>query len=133
MWNGLSLLAASELGAMLKRNLRALSFYVASALMAIIGLVFVLQAAYSWLLFNMSPVSASLVIAAAMLVLAGILILVGHFAGQRKNGPSALASAALVAAPLATRMIGRKVSYGTIAVAGVVAVGVIIGRMIAKD
>jgi hypothetical protein len=131
MWQGLSLLAATELGGMLKRNLRAVAYYAASALVAVIALVFMLQAAHAWLVSHMSTINASLVIAAVMLGIAGILLLVGHFVAGRKR--SSLTSTALVAAPFAARMIGRKVSYGTIAVAGVIAMGVVVGRLMARD
>ncbi len=133
MWKGLSLLAAGEFGAKLRRSLRAFSFYAASVLIALIGLVFALQAANSWLVLHMSTVSASLIMAAAMLGIAGILLIIGQIAARRKSGPSALTSTALVVAPLAAGMIARKVSYGTIAVAGVVAMGVFLGRLIARD
>ena len=133
MWQGLSLLAASEFGGVLKRNLRALACYVASAVVALIGLVFALQAAHSWLEWRMSPIAASLVIAASLLAFALILILAGQLVARRRRGASPLASTALVAAPFAARMIGRKVSYGTVAIAGVVAMGVVLGRLMARD
>lgn len=133
MWQGLSLLAASELGGMLKRNLRALACYAASVLFVVVALIFALQAAHSWLEWRMSSIAASLVIAAVMLAIAAILILVGHFVAGRKRSSSSLASTALVAAPFAARMIGKKVSYGTIAVAGTIAMGVLLGRFMAKD
>jgi hypothetical protein len=133
MWNGLSLLAATEFGSMLKRNLRAITYYVASALIAGIALVFLLQATHSWLVLHMSTIWASLLIAAVMLLFAGLLLLIGHDAGKRKSAPSPLASTALVAVPFAARMIGKRISLGTVAVAGVVAIGVVLGRLIAKD
>lgn len=133
MWKGLSFLAATELGALLKRNLRAFGYYAVGALVAVIGILFALQAAHSWLTLRMDTISASLVIAATMLFAAGVLTIIGHFAATRRRQSTALASSALVAVPLAARMVGRKVSYGTIAVAGMVAAGVILGRLMARD
>jgi hypothetical protein len=133
MWKGLSFLAATELGALLKRNLRAFGYYSAGALVAVIGVIFSLQAAHSWLTLRMDTISASLLIAAVMLFAAGILVIVGQFAAKRTNKSTALASSALIAAPFAARLVGRKVSYGTIVVAGVVTMGVVLGRLMARD
>lgn len=132
MFRGLSLLAMSEVGGLVKRNMRALVYYAAAAAAALIGVVFILQAIHAWLLTRLSPMEANLVIAGAMLALGLVLYAVGRHSAKRKSSPP-LSSAAMVAAPLAAGFVGRNVSYATLAVAAMVTAGVIFGRMISRD
>lgn len=132
MLKGLSLLAASELGVMISRNIKALVFYTGAAVAGIMSLIFVLMAAYSWLLMHMSSIMANLVIAGGLLVLAGSLVLIGNYIKHRARPASAMATTALVALPLAAGVLARKPALSTFILAGVVAMGAIAGRYVVR-
>jgi hypothetical protein len=133
MLKGLTFLAASEIRGTIRRKVNGYLLYAIGAVVALIGIFYVLSAIHFALLTRMSPIAASLVIAAALLAVAGILFLAGHAAEQRKVTNSSMTAKAMLAAPLATRVVGGKVNLGTLAVAGVVAIGALLGRQIGKS
>lgn len=132
MFKGLSLLAATELGGLLSRNLRALPYYAFAALIFLFGFGFLLDLIHTWLSIRMSAMAASGVLAAVLLTVAGSLLLVGNAIKERRAAASPLMASALIAAPVAARFLGSKVRLGTVAVAGVVAAGALLGRFMAK-
>jgi hypothetical protein len=133
MWKALSLMAATDLAGALKRNIRAAAFFAVGAVLALIGVLYIIEAIHIWLAFRIGPVASSLVIAAAMLMLAGILILVGQSARERKTRSVTMSSGAMMAAPFAARLIAKRTGLATVAVAGVVALGAVLGRYIGRE
>jgi hypothetical protein len=133
MLKGLTFLAASEIRGVVRRKVNGYLLYAIGAVVALIGTFYVLSAIQFALLTRMSPIAASLAIAAALLAIAGILFLAGRAAEQRKVTNSSMTAKALVAAPLATRVVGGKINLGTLAVAGVVAIGALLGRQMGKS
>lgn len=133
MLKGLSFLAASELGTVISRNIKALVFYTGAVIAGIMSLTFALLAAYSWLIIYMSAIMANLVIAAGLLMLAGALVLTGVYIKHRARPPTAVASAALIALPLAAGVLARKPALSTFLLAGVVALGAIAGRYAGRN
>ncbi len=131
MWKGLSLLATTEISSVIKRNVAAFAYYGVAVVAALFALVYLVEAAHFWLTLRMSPLAASLVIAAVFLAIAVLLMLIGMMVRNAKPKPSArssLTASALVAAPVAARLFGKRLQLGTVAVAGVVAVGAALGR-----
>jgi hypothetical protein len=134
MWKGLSLLAATDIVGTVKRNLNALVYFAIAAVLVLIGIIYALQALHYWLAFRIGVVGSSLVLAAVLLMVGGILMLVGQSVRERRQPPtSKLTAGAMMAAPFAARMVGRRVSVATIAVAGVVAIGALIGRQLGRE
>lgn len=134
MWNSIALLAANEFGSMFRRNVTAVVFYAISAVAAFTGLIFGLVAAHTWLAARMTDIEASLVIAGALMILAVALALVGYFMKHRRRSKAELTSTALTALPIAARLVTTRISWGTMTVAGIMALGVLLGRHIAdKD
>ena len=133
MWKGLTLLAANEFGTSFKRNMTALAYYSAAGLICFTAVIFGLIALHEWLEFYMSGIEASLAIALGLLVIAAITALTGRHLKNRRPQQNILANAAFVAAPLAARMVGKRINAGTLAIAGVIALGALLGRQITKD
>lgn len=134
MFKGLSLLAASELGGTVSRNLRAVPYFAFAALISVFAIGFLLDVGHTWLSLRMGSMAASGILAAVLLTLAVIALLVGY-ATKRKppSATSPLTTSALIAAPFAARLLGGKLKLGTVAVAGVVAAGAVLGRYIGRS
>lgn len=133
MWKGLSLLAASEVRDSYQRYMAAAVWTLVAALAGLAALAFALVAAHGWLSLEMSSISASLVIAAALGVVALIFLGVAAAARKRPVRPSPVASSALIAAPYALSMATRRLNFSTLAILGVVAAGAFFGRQLGRD
>jgi hypothetical protein len=133
MFKALSLLAASELGGAVSRNVRAVPYFALGVLALLIGSGFLLDLAHAWLSLRMSPMAASGVLAAVLFTVAGIFLLVGlSIKNRRQPQVSPLTTSALIAAPFAARFLGTRLRFGTVAVAGVVAAGAVLGRFLGR-
>jgi hypothetical protein len=132
MWSGLSFLAATEVGETLRRQLRAASIALVAGIIGLAGLVFCLLALHAWLLQHVTSVEASLIIAAGLLTVSIMLLAAAAFARRSRKGSSGLTSTAIVAAPIAMRLIGARLDFRTIGIAGVLALGAIVGRQLGK-
>jgi hypothetical protein len=134
VWNSIALLAANEFGMMFRRNVTAIVFYAISGIAAFTGLIFGLVAAHTWLNVRMTGIEASLIIAGALLTFAIVLSLVGYFMKHRRRSKAELTSTALTALPIAARLVTSRISWSTMTVAGIMALGVLLGRQLAdKD
>jgi uncharacterized membrane protein YcfT len=134
MFKGLSLLAASEIKGVITRNVRAAVYFAVGAVVLLFALSFLLDLAHGWLAYRMGPGVASGVIAAVLLTVAGALFLIGNMIKDRPAPErSTLKTSAIVAAPFAARMLSGKLRLGTVAIAGVVAVGALLGRYLGRS
>jgi hypothetical protein len=130
VWNSLALLAANEVGGMFRRNVTAAAFYAAAIIAALGAAAFGLVAAHLWLSTRMSNIEASLSIAGALLVLAMLIASIGYFMKNRRRSRSEVTSTALIALPIAARLVTSRVSWGTVTVAAIMAAGVLLGRQL---
>ena len=134
MFKGLSLLAASELGGTVKRNLRAVPYFAFAALIFLFAFGFLLDVGHTWLSLRLGSMAASAILAAVLLTLAAIALLAGYaIKRKRPSASSPLTTSALIAAPFAARFLGGRLRLGTVAVAGVVAAGAVLGRYIGRS
>lgn len=132
MLNMLTLLAASEAGGAVKRNVRALGYFAVAGCAMVLGTAFLLLAGRDALLPHMTPAMANLAVGGGMLLVGIVLLLIGQYVRRRRSGTSALASTAIVAAPLAARVVGKGINVATITVAGVVLGAAVLGHMLTK-
>jgi hypothetical protein len=132
MWRGLSFLAASEAGESLRRSMRSAVAMVASAIAAFTGVVFALVALHAWLSQRMTFIEASLVISAAFLFLALVFFIIAGFIRRSRRPASALATSAIVAAPIALRLIGSRLDLRAVGIAGMLTLGAILGRQLGR-
>ncbi|MCX7324556.1 MAG: hypothetical protein NTZ14_09020 [Hyphomicrobiales bacterium] len=134
MFKGLSLLAASEFGGSVARNLRAMPYFALAALIFLFGFGFLLDVVHTGLSLKLGSMAASGILAAGLLTAAGVALLVGHAIRHRGSAaPGALTTSALLAAPFAARFLGSRLRLGTVALAGVVALGAVLGRSLGRS
>lgn len=133
MWKALSLIAANEFGGKLRSHVVAFGIHVLAGVVALVGIVFGLLALRTWLGFHMSEIEASLIIAAALLVIALVIVLAGISYKRRPRPPAALTSTALVAVPLAASILGKRLNLGTIILVGVIAMAAVLGRQLGRS
>jgi Pyruvate/2-oxoacid:ferredoxin oxidoreductase gamma subunit len=132
MLKALTLLAANEMGVAVRRNVNGWILYASGAVLALLGLVFFLDALRDWLLLRMTVIEANLAIGGGLLLVACGLALAGWFIKNRKRETSLTASTALITLPLAARMAGTRLTLGTIAIGAVVAAGTLLGRSLVR-
>ncbi len=133
MLKGFTLLAATEVGSRIRSKIAALGFYGAAGVVGFLGLVFALVAIMIRLSRMFTPLTASIIISVTLFVIAGILVLVARFQRPPPSKSSPLSAAALLAAPAALKVAGRRVSFTTVAAVAAVALGALVGRRIARD
>jgi hypothetical protein len=134
MLKGLSLLAASQVKGVVSRNLRALPYFVLALLIFIFGFSFLLDFLKSWLSLRMSTMAASGVMAAVLLTLAGAAMVIGHAIKHKKpKDINVMAASAMMAAPFASRLMGKKLTLQTIGVVGVLFASVLLGRFLKRS
>lgn len=132
MWSGLSYLLASEAGDAVRRHVRAALFLAVGLLAGLIGIVFGLLALHTWLLSRMSSIEASLLIAAGLAVVSIVFIVVALMVRKARRQASGMTSTAIVAAPLALKMLAGRSQIKTLGVIGVVALGAMLGRQLGR-
>jgi hypothetical protein len=134
MFKGLSLFAASEIKGVITRNVRAVVYFAVGGVVLLFALGFLLDLAHGWLTLRMGPLAASGVVAAVLLTIAGGLFLIGNMIKERPAAErSNLKTSAIIAAPFAARMLGGRIRLGTVAIAGVVAAGALLGRYLGRS
>ena len=133
MINGLSLLAVSDAAGSVRRQIKALPWFAAGAVIGLFAAATLLEAAHAWLTPLMGPVAAHLVIGAFLLVLGGVLAAVGMVIKSRKIKRDGMTTTALVAAPIAARLMRQHAVVPALAVAGVLAAGAAVGRILGKS
>lgn len=132
MLNALTLLAATEMGGAVKRNVRAVCYYAVAAGAGVVGLFFLLLAGRDALLPQLGPVMANVAVGGGMLALALLIYLIGYVIRNRRSRTSPLASSAIVAAPFAAKMVGKRINLATLSVAGVMLAGAAIGHYLGR-
>ncbi len=122
-----------SLKARVNRQVNAIICYAVAGLVGLGAVIFGLIAAQSWLLTTMSPIAANLIIAAILLVLALIIGAVGSYIANSQPKSEPVAAAAIIAAPMAARVLAKNANFGTIVLGAVLAGGLIIGRKMGKS
>ncbi|RDJ26851.1 hypothetical protein DWF00_01340 [Bosea caraganae] len=132
MLGGLGAFIASEVGGAVRRNVTIYSLYGLAGLLLFGALGFALGALHTALAAHYGSVSASLIIAGALLVLALIAFGVAAYLKGRPRPSRPLATAALVGAPIAAKMMGSRMAWRMGLAGAVVALGAVLGRQIFK-
>ncbi len=132
MWSGLSFLAASEAGEAFRRNMRAAVATCAAAITGFTALIFGLVALNAWLVQRFTAVEASLMVGGGLLAVSVVFLITAAYIRRSRKASSALASTAIVAAPIALRLIGGRLDFKAVGMAGVLALGAIVGRQLGR-
>jgi hypothetical protein len=133
MFKGLSLLAVSEAAGSVRRQVKALPWFAAGAVIGLFAVAALLEAAHAWLSLRMGPVMAHLVVGGSLLAGGALLAAIGLYVRSQKQPRDGLTTTALVAAPMAANLVRRHAAMPVLAVAGVIAAGAALGRALGKS
>ncbi len=133
MWSGLSFLAATEAGEAFRRLTRSAAIAFAGIMTGLAALAFALIALQTWLLQRFTPIEANLIITGGLAVVSIVFLAIATSVRRSRKNPSALASTAIVAAPMAARLIGGRLDFKAVGIASVLALGAIVGRQLGKS
>jgi hypothetical protein len=132
MLGGLSALIAGEVGGIVRRNVTVLALYLLAFLLVAAAVGYGLNALHTVLTFHYGAIAASLWIGGGLLVAALICVIAAAVVKNRRQPVPKLAMAA-AAAPAAARLVGSgKIGWKAGIVGGVVMLGLILGRQLAK-
>lgn len=132
MIKGLTLLAAQEIGGSVRRRATAIGLYAAAGIVGGAGVIYALNALRDWLATQFTTVQANLMVAGGLVAVGAILAGVGLMQSRRRESNGTATTAAILAAPLAVKTLGR-LNFATIATLGVLAAGTYLGRQVAKS
>jgi hypothetical protein len=128
MLGGLGAYIASEVSGAVRRNVIVYGLYGFGALLVLCAGGYALNALHTVLLASYGAVAASLWIAGGLLLAGLISFGIAVYVKSRPRPARPLATTALVAAPIAAKLLGSKLSWRTAALGGVVVLGAILGR-----
>ena len=124
-------IAATELRAALRHNLRLAAVYGVAGLGVLGAIGFGLSALHRVIAMSQGSLNADLIIGGALLVIAAILIGVAKYMSYRARRRAAM-TRALAAAPLAASLLLKKPKFALAAVVAAVVVGGLAGRSFMK-
>lgn len=126
-------LAASEAIAAGRRKAMQFSLYAVAALLGVAAIGFALGGLHAILSIDYGPITASFSIAGGLLLLALIMFVGGKLWRPKRSAGQVLATAALVAAPVAaSRLLTPGAAKGA-ALAGTLALGAVLGRKLSGE
>ncbi|QCI67784.1 hypothetical protein [Phreatobacter stygius] len=132
MFKVLGALAMSEAGQSIRKSLVVHGLYVVAILIGVVACGFALAGLYTMLALRYDAVVASLVIAAGLFVVALVIFAIAAFMQSRPRRSNALATTALVAAPIAASALGSKNTLKVAALGGIVLLGAALGRQLGR-
>lgn len=133
MFTSIAALAGLEIKDAAKRGIRFFGL-IAIALVFVFGAIFfALSALRTSLALSYDPMTADLMIASGLLVVAAILSGVAFIMKSRRVGNHTARNTALIAAPIAARLAMRNLPSLIKVVPAVVIAGFLIGRFASRD
>lgn len=130
MLGGLGAFIASEVSGAVRRNLVVYGLFGLSALLVLCAGGYALNALHTVLELRYGPVSASLWIAGGLLFAALLTVGLALIIKNRRRRSRPYAATALAAAPVATKLVGSRLSWRTALVGGVVVLGAVLARQV---
>ncbi|CAN5171409.1 hypothetical protein BH10PSE8_BH10PSE8_12150 [soil metagenome] len=132
MLGGIGAFIASEISGAVRRNVTVYALFGVSVLLVLCAGGYALSALHTVLALRYGMAEASLFIAGGLLLAALIALGLGLYVKNRRRPARPLAATALVAAPLAAKLIGSglgsRKGWRWAAVGGVVVLGALLGR-----
>ena len=128
MFGGLGAYLASEVSGAVRRNVIVYGLYGIGALLMLCAGGYALNALHTVLLARYGTVAASLWIAGGLLLAGLISFGVAAYVKNRRRPARPLAATAMVAAPVAAKLLGSKLTWRAAALGGVVVLGALLGR-----
>ncbi|MBN9436721.1 hypothetical protein [Bosea sp. (in: a-proteobacteria)] len=132
MLGGIPALLARELATTVRRNAAVFGLYLVAAVLVICAAGYGLNALHTVLSELYGSVAASLWIAGGLLLAAVVAVAIAAYVKSRRP-PSRRLEAALAAAPVAATLVGKgKIGWKAGLVGGVILLGLVLGRQLAK-
>jgi len=128
MLGGLGAYIASEVSGAVRRNVIVYGLYGLGALLVLCAGGYALNALHTVLLARYGAVAASLWIAGGLFLAGLISFGIALYVKSKPRPARPLAATAFVAAPIAAKLLGSKLTWRTAALGGVVVLGAILGR-----
>jgi peptidoglycan/LPS O-acetylase OafA/YrhL len=132
MLGGIGAFLASEISGAVRRNVIVYALFGIAALLVLCAGGYALSALHTVLALRYGTAEASLIIAGGLLVAALLAFGLGLYVKNRRRPARPLAATALVAAPLAAKLIGSGMAsrkgWRVALVGGVVVLGALLGR-----
>ena len=133
MLGGLSSYVASEVSGAVRRNVTVFGLYGFGTLLVLCAGGYALNALHTVLMASYGAIAASLWIAGGLLLVGLACFAAAAYIKSRPRPSPPLAHTALVAAPVAAKIlgssgVGSKMSWRTVALGGVGVLGAILGR-----
>lgn len=133
MFGGLTALLASEVGGVVRRNVTVYGLLLVAVVIAACAIGYGLDALHGFLALRYGAIAASLWVAGGLLLLSLILLSVALYLKNRRRPGRPLAAAALVATPVAAKLIGARVGWRLGLLGAIVVLGVTLGRQFVKS
>jgi len=132
MLGGIGAFLASEISGAVKRNLVVYGLFGLAALLVLCAGGYALSALHTVLALRYGTAEASLFIAGGLLLAAILAFGLGLYVKNRRRPAKPLAATALVAAPIAAKLVGAGLAsrkgWRVAALGGVVVLGALLGR-----
>ncbi len=122
-----------SLKARVNRHINAIILYIVAGFIGLGAVIFGLIAVQAWLLISMTPIAANLIMAGVLLFLALVVGAIGSHIANMKPKSESIDATALIAAPLAAKVLAKNASFGTLVLGAVVAGGLVLGRKMGKS
>ncbi len=129
MFGGIGSFITSEISGVVRRNLTVLGLYGFGALLILCACGYGLGAVHTVLTLRLGAVAASLWIAGGLFVAGLISFGVAAYVKGRRRPARPLAQTALVAAPVAARLLGSRMGWK----AGLAGVAVVLAAVLGKQ
>jgi hypothetical protein len=133
MLGGLGAFIASEVGGAVRRNVIIYGLYGLAALLLVCAAGYVLGALHTVLTIHYGSAQASLIIAGGLLVGSLLILGVAAYLRSRPRPARPLATTALVAAPIAAKLMGSRMTWRMGLAGALVVLGAVLGRQIFKE
>lgn len=132
MLGGLGSYLASEVSGAVRRNVIVYGLYGFAGLLVLCAGGYALNAVHTILVASQGAVAASLWVAGGLFVAGLVTLGIAAFVKNRRRPSQPMAATALVAAPVAAKLIGSKGGLKTLALGGVIIAGALLGRQFFK-
>ncbi|TCR68706.1 hypothetical protein [Bosea sp. BK604] len=132
MLGGLGALITSEVSGAVRRNVTIYGLYGFAVLLLLAAVGFALGALHTALAQYYGSVSASLIVAGGLFVLALLVFAMAAYIKSRPRPARPVAATAFAAAPLAATLLGSRKGWRVGLAGAVVVLGAVLGRQIFK-
>jgi hypothetical protein len=129
MFGGIAAFLTAEISGVVKRNLTVLGLYGFGAFLILCAGGYALAALHTVLMLRYGAAAASLWIAGGLFVAGLIAFGVAAYVKSRRRPPRPIAQTALVAAPIAARLLGSRIGWK----AGLAGVAVVLAAVLGKQ